>query len=56
MAQRYGKRIIGIDFDDQAEELKKAGVDLVFSAHKEAGIGFADHVCAHMKQQQSLAI
>ncbi len=35
-------------FDDQAEELREAGVDLVFSAHSEAGAGFADHVCAHM--------
>ena len=45
-----------VAFDDQAEELKEAGVTLIFSAHKEAGMGFADHVCAHMGQQPSLTI
>lgn len=38
-----------VTFDDQIEKLKASGVDLVFSAYKEAGTGFADHVCAQMK-------
>jgi len=42
-----------VTFDDQIEILKEAGVDLVFSAHKEAGTGFADHVCAQMGQTQT---
>ncbi len=37
-----------VAFDDQIEVLKNAGVDLVFSAHKEAGKGFADHVCEEL--------
>ncbi len=41
-----------VTFDDQIEELKKAGVDLVYSAHKEAGTGFANHVCTQMGQKQ----
>ena len=42
-----------VTFDDQIELLKEAGVDLVFSAHKEAGTGFADHVCTQMGQTQT---
>ncbi len=38
-------------FDDQIEKLKEAGVDLVFSAYKEAGAGFADHVCAKFAEK-----
>ena len=41
-----------VTFDDQIEELKKAGVDLVYSAHKEAGTGFANHVCTQMGKKQ----
>jgi predicted Kef-type K+ transport protein len=41
-----------VAFDDQVEELKAAGVDLIFSVHKEAGKGFADHVCEQMGQNQ----
>ena len=40
-----------VAYDDQIEKLKESGVDLVFSAHKEAGTGFADHVCHYMKKQ-----
>ena len=45
-----------VTFDDQAEKLKESGADLVFRAHKEAGAGFADHVCSHMKRQPIDAI
>ena len=45
-----------VTFDDQIEVLKEAGVDLVFSAPKEAGAGFADHVCAQMGQRPPVEI
>lgn len=51
-----GKVAAIVGFDDQIEELQKAGVDLVFNAHKEAGAGFADHVCAQMEQKQFPAL
>lgn len=43
-----------VAFDDQIEILKDAGIDLVFSVHKEAGVGFADHVCAQVEKQRLL--
>jgi len=39
-----------VAFDDQIDVLREAGVDMVFNVHKEAGTGFADHVCAKMQQ------
>ena len=41
-----------VTYEDQAEELQEAGVNFVFRAHKEAGKGFADHVCKQMGQNQ----
>ncbi|MBU1138548.1 MAG: cation:proton antiporter [Proteobacteria bacterium] len=41
-----------VTFDDQIELLKEAGIDLVFNVHKEAGTGFADHVCAQLGKQK----
>jgi hypothetical protein len=44
-------------FDDEVEELKKAGVHAVFNLYAEAGYGFAEHVCEaidsrnHKKEQ-----
>jgi voltage-gated potassium channel Kch len=35
-------------FDDEKEELQKLGVTSVFNLYEEAGIGFAEHVCAVM--------
>ena len=32
-------------FDDEAEELKAAGVHAVFNLYAEAGYGFAEHIC-----------
>ena len=34
-----------VAFDDQIDELKQAGADLVYNIGSEAGKGFADHVC-----------
>ncbi len=33
-------------YDDELQELKDAGVDLVFNVYAEAGTGFSDHVCS----------
>ncbi len=41
-----------VAFDDQIEVLQKAGVNLVFNVGKEAGKGFADHICEQMGQKQ----
>jgi predicted Kef-type K+ transport protein len=39
-------------FDDQVEILQDAGIDLVFNVFKEAGAGFANHVCDQLREQQ----
>ena len=39
-------------FDDQIEILQEAGVDMVFNIHKEAGKGFADHICEQMGKKE----
>jgi hypothetical protein len=36
-------------FDDETEELKAAGVNVVFNLYCEAGIGYAEHVCAKLQ-------
>ena len=41
-----------VAFDDQIEVLQKEGVELVFNVNKEAGKGFADHICEQMGQKQ----
>lgn len=33
-------------YEDEAEQLEKKGVDLVFNIYDEAGTGFSEHVCA----------
>ncbi len=43
-------------FDDQITLLKDAGVDLVFNVGKEAGKGFADHICEQMGHQRLVRI
>lgn len=39
-------------FDDQIEMLQEAGGDLAFNVSKEAGKGFADHICEQLGQQE----
>ncbi len=41
-----------VSFDDQVHELEEAGVNYVFNVHKEAGAGFADHICEQMGQNE----
>ncbi len=36
-------------FDDEAAELKKAGVDSVYNVYAEAGVGYVTHVCQTLK-------
>ena len=34
-----------VEYEDQTDVLRKAGVDYVFNAYSEAGAGFSEHVC-----------
>jgi len=50
MAQRgyQGQITASVRYDDEIPILKKVGIDAAYSLYEEAGIGFADHVCAQM--------
>lgn len=39
-------------FDDQVEMLQGAGVDFAYNANREAGKGFADHICEQVRPVQ----
>lgn len=43
-----GQITASVRYEDQAAELKQAGVDKAYVVYEEAGVGFADHVCKHM--------
>lgn len=43
-----GQITASVRYEDQMHLLKDAGIDAVYNLYEEAGIGFADHVCAHM--------
>ena len=43
-----------VEYDDQIEVLRKAGVDYVFNAYSEAGAGFSEHVCELVGVQQEI--
>ncbi|MBL4902457.1 MAG: cation:proton antiporter [Desulfocapsa sp.] len=45
-----------VAFDDQIKVLQEAGVDLVFNVNKEAGKGFADHICEQMGQKKLVSL
>ncbi len=36
-------------YDDEMEELKSAGVHVVFNLYAEAGAGYADHIAQELK-------
>ena len=36
-------------YDDEAEQLRNTGVELVFNVYEEAGAGFSEHVCSACK-------
>ena len=46
LAMGYDKQIAAIaSHEDDAEELRQMGVDVVFNFYSEAGAGFAEHIC-----------
>jgi Trk K+ transport system NAD-binding subunit len=50
MAQRgyQGQITASVRYEDEIPILKEAGINAAYSLYEEAGVGFADHVCAHM--------
>ena len=40
-----------VQFDDEIQELKEAGVHAAFNIYAEAGFGFAEHVCSELVDQ-----
>jgi len=50
MAQRgyQGQITASVRYEDEIRILKEEGIDAAYSLYEEAGVGFADHVCAHM--------
>jgi len=50
MAQRgyQGQITASVRYEDEIQILKEEGIDAAYSLYEEAGVGFADHVCAHM--------
>ena len=50
MAQRgyQGQITASVRYEDEIRILKEEGINAAYSLYEEAGVGFADHVCAHM--------
>jgi hypothetical protein len=50
MAQRgyRGQITASVHYEDEILTLKEAGIHAAYSLYEAAGVGFADHVCAHM--------
>lgn len=42
-----GQITASVRYEDEAAELKRAGIDAAYVLYEEAGVGFADHVCKH---------
>jgi Trk K+ transport system NAD-binding subunit len=50
--RNYQGKIAAIaEYSDQVEEFLEQGVDAAFNIYREAGRGFADHVCDELKPQ-----
>ncbi|MGI9536078.1 MAG: cation:proton antiporter [Desulfocapsaceae bacterium] len=49
-------RVVGaiVEYEDQIDVLKNAGVNYVFNAYSEAGAGFSEHVCDLVSGQEEL--
>lgn len=43
-----GQITASVRYEDEAAELKQAGIDAAYVIYEEAGVGFADHVCRSM--------
>jgi glutathione-regulated potassium-efflux system ancillary protein KefC len=50
MAERgyQGQITASVRYEDEIRILKEEGIHAAYSLYEEAGVGFADHVCAHM--------
>jgi glutathione-regulated potassium-efflux system ancillary protein KefC len=50
MIQRgyQGQITASVRYEDEIPILKEVGINAAYSLYEEAGVGFADHVCAHM--------
>jgi hypothetical protein len=42
-----GQIVASVRYEDEIRILKQEGIDAAYSLYEEAGVGFADHVCAH---------
>ncbi|MBN1627289.1 MAG: cation:proton antiporter [Deltaproteobacteria bacterium] len=42
-----GQIVASVRYEDEIDILKQEGVDAAYSLYEEAGVGFADHVCAY---------
>jgi hypothetical protein len=43
-----GQITASVRYEDEIPVLEQEGIDAAYSLYEEAGVGFADHVCAHM--------
>jgi hypothetical protein len=43
-----GQITASVHYEDEVPILKEEGIHAAYSLYEEAGVGFADHVCAHM--------
>jgi Trk K+ transport system NAD-binding subunit len=42
-----GQIVASVRYEEEIDILKQKGVDAAYSLYEEAGVGFADHVCAY---------
>jgi hypothetical protein len=42
-----GQIVASVRYEDEIRILKQEGIDSAYSLYEEAGVGFADHVCAY---------
>jgi hypothetical protein len=51
----HGAKLAAIvQYPDEIEPLKQAGVDLVLDIYAEAGAGFSDHICQILGQGKTI--
>ena len=41
-------------YDDEMQELKKAGIQVVFDLYAEAGAGYAEHIAREISKEKTL--
>ena len=42
-----GQIVASVRYEDEISILKEEGIDAAYSLYEEAGVGFANHVCAY---------